>query len=588
MVVHLPLAEKRSESPKNIDKNTAVGRQQHLPAGCCGDATHMLDCPSLLFHPSPPSSTLPLSPSLCSSRFLFHPRSSFTSECGQRPLREHQAMIRQCCRCGEALSARQDQRRVGGCAASSAHHRSSTGKSCRSDCTCVRRLHGHYQAVTAGLLEELVRTKARESQLRAAAQQEEGWSAGDVCARLLQLVKIVEDDLLAATDTDRENSREGAAPGSPLQSTSSGGDTAFFSRSSGYAGPRSSTAASCAADDTVTRRLHALSQRVWRVEEELGRRRPTSGPCTTLVLVCYTTLSTFYLTVMAIAALSCEHITFALYVSVSVSLLLYPNRAAALPMSTPTTLCVQRLMADLQNLRKDPPETFDAGPDPKNILRWCFVFDGAPDTPFQGGRYVGKINFDPNFPLKPPEFLMLTPNGRFVINQPICMSNTSFHPEQWSPIWSIRTMILGFIAFMNTESSGIGAVVDTPLHRQQLAAESRQYNVRHLRHIYATALPEAFAKDSEAVEAASAAEASTDSGTGMGSASKGGSASDDGSVRLIMGSFLFFLIAKRMNEKCRRMKSSLVNQNENSKKTREGKIKRNSRSRAIRPALFSL
>lgn len=210
-------------------------------------------------------------------------------------------------------------------------------------------------------------------------------------------------------------------------------------------------------------------------------------------------------------------------------------------MGKPTARCMKRLMSELKALQEDPPANFSAGPDPKDILKWCFVLDGAPSSPFEGGRYVGQINFDVDFPMKPPTILFLTPNGRFSTGVAICLSNTSFHPEQWSPIWGIRTIITGLIAFMNVEEHGVGALHESEERRRYLAGASAEFNVTHLRHIYRTALPDVFDRDLQMVEEA---KSKPSSGLKAGESTSGGSANDvsrDSFIPLLIGSILFLV-----------------------------------------------
>ncbi len=78
----------------------------------------------------------------------------------------------------------------------------------------------------------------------------------------------------------------------------------------------------------------------------------------------------------------------------------------------------------------------------------------------QGGIYHGRILLPPEYPFKPPSFLMLTPNGRFETSAKICLSISSHHPEHWQPSWSVRTALTALIAFFPTPGNGaIGSLV---------------------------------------------------------------------------------------------------------------------------------
>lgn len=133
---------------------------------------------------------------------------------------------------------------------------------------------------------------------------------------------------------------------------------------------------------------------------------------------------------------------------------------------------VKRLMREAQEL-KDPTEQYSAHPLEDNLFEWHFSFRGPADTDFEGGIYHGRIILPPEYPMKPPSILILTPNGRFELHKKICLSISGYHPESWQPSWSIRTAILAIIGFMPTKGEGaIGALEYTPEERRALARKS--------------------------------------------------------------------------------------------------------------------
>lgn len=68
----------------------------------------------------------------------------------------------------------------------------------------------------------------------------------------------------------------------------------------------------------------------------------------------------------------------------------------------------------------------------------------------------------PDYPNKPPAFMLLTPNGRFETGTKICLSISAHHPESWQPAWSVRTALMALIAFMPTPANGaIGSLVSS-------------------------------------------------------------------------------------------------------------------------------
>ena len=91
-------------------------------------------------------------------------------------------------------------------------------------------------------------------------------------------------------------------------------------------------------------------------------------------------------------------------------------------------LCVKRLEREYLALKRSPPALVLAAPLEKDIRQWLFVLDGPADTPYTGGQYLGTITFPPTYPYAPPSIRVLTPSGRFVPNERICLSMSDFHP----------------------------------------------------------------------------------------------------------------------------------------------------------------
>ncbi|XP_057672707.1 ubiquitin-conjugating enzyme E2 J1-like [Diorhabda carinulata] len=136
---------------------------------------------------------------------------------------------------------------------------------------------------------------------------------------------------------------------------------------------------------------------------------------------------------------------------------------------------VKRLMREAIELAK-PTDEYFACPVEDNLFEWHFTVRGPPGTEFEGGYYHGRISLPSQYPMQPPNIILLTPNGRFEINKKICLSISGHHPETWQPSWSIRTALLALIAFMPTSSTGaIGSLEYTPEERQLLAKKSKNW-----------------------------------------------------------------------------------------------------------------
>ncbi|XP_066546698.1 ubiquitin-conjugating enzyme E2 J1 [Amia ocellicauda] len=136
---------------------------------------------------------------------------------------------------------------------------------------------------------------------------------------------------------------------------------------------------------------------------------------------------------------------------------------------------VKRLMKEAAELR-DPTEHYHAQPLEDNLFEWHFSVRGPPDSDFDGGVYHGRIVLPPEYPMKPPSIILLTPNGRFEIGKKICLSISGHHPETWQPSWSIRTALIAIIGFMPTKGEGaIGSLDYTPEERKALAKKSQDF-----------------------------------------------------------------------------------------------------------------
>lgn len=142
-----------------------------------------------------------------------------------------------------------------------------------------------------------------------------------------------------------------------------------------------------------------------------------------------------------------------------------------------TPICRKRLLGEIKLLNKDPHKYIDVAPDEKDILIWYFLVKGPEFSDFKNGYYIGKILHNPEYPLKPPDFLMLTPNGRFNINAKICLSNSSYHPDEWSAMWNIHAILTGFLSIMlDDKEQGISHIKSSKNDREQYAKDSIAYN----------------------------------------------------------------------------------------------------------------
>lgn len=156
-----------------------------------------------------------------------------------------------------------------------------------------------------------------------------------------------------------------------------------------------------------------------------------------------------------------------------------------------STMTMKRLMNELEKSQKEPMENIDLYPDESNMLVWYFcILDTDKTSPYHGGKYVGKITHQPNYPLSAPSIMVMTPSGRFNPGQKICMDNTSFHNESWSNSWNMNTILLGLLSIMiDDRERGHNMIVYSDKAqgdaiKKKMAASSHEWNERYVKEIY--------------------------------------------------------------------------------------------------------
>ncbi|KAL7716999.1 UBC-like protein [Entamoeba marina] len=98
------------------------------------------------------------------------------------------------------------------------------------------------------------------------------------------------------------------------------------------------------------------------------------------------------------------------------------------PSSTETSAS-KRLQREYAIFMKESPKDKAIFIVEKSVFECHFSFKGSSDSEFSEGIYHGKFIFPYDYPKNPPEVHFLSVNGRFAVNQKICLSITSFHPE---------------------------------------------------------------------------------------------------------------------------------------------------------------
>jgi ubiquitin-protein ligase len=119
-------------------------------------------------------------------------------------------------------------------------------------------------------------------------------------------------------------------------------------------------------------------------------------------------------------------------------------------------------------------------PDEDNYLIWYFLIKGSPDTEYACGYYLGKVLHTQEYPDTPPDFIMLTPNGRFMVDHKICISSSGYHSNEWSPTLNINAILLGFLSiWLDDKEHGVSHIFEPTEKRKLHALNSIEHNKKY-------------------------------------------------------------------------------------------------------------
>ncbi|ONH68597.1 Ubiquitin-conjugating enzyme E2 2 [Cyberlindnera fabianii] len=114
-------------------------------------------------------------------------------------------------------------------------------------------------------------------------------------------------------------------------------------------------------------------------------------------------------------------------------------------MSTPAR---RRLMRDLKRLQSDPPDGVSATPLAENVMVWNAVIIGPADTPFEDGTFRLTINFDEQYPNKPPhvKFISQMFHPNVYASGEICLDILQ---NRWSPTFDVASILTSIQSLLN-------------------------------------------------------------------------------------------------------------------------------------------
>ena len=121
-----------------------------------------------------------------------------------------------------------------------------------------------------------------------------------------------------------------------------------------------------------------------------------------------------------------------------------------------------RIMKEIEELYRDPPDNVTAGPiDEKNIYHWIATIEGPDDTDYKDGVFIVDIQIPKEYPFKPPECKFKTKIYHPNINKDngkICLN--ILKPDKWNPSLSISNVLLSIMVLLAKPK------FDDPLNRE--------------------------------------------------------------------------------------------------------------------------
>jgi len=125
-------------------------------------------------------------------------------------------------------------------------------------------------------------------------------------------------------------------------------------------------------------------------------------------------------------------------------------------MSTP---CKRRLMRDFKRMQNDPPAGVSASPVADNVMTWNAVIIGPGDTPFEDGTFRLLMQFDEQYPNKPPQVKftsrMFHPN--VYASGELCLDILQ---NRWSPTYDVGAILTSVQSLLNDPNTSSPANVE--------------------------------------------------------------------------------------------------------------------------------
>jgi ubiquitin-protein ligase len=150
-----------------------------------------------------------------------------------------------------------------------------------------------------------------------------------------------------------------------------------------------------------------------------------------------------------------------------------------------SSITEKRIKSELKNLKRVKIPDIQVIQDEDDKFTFYFLLRGIKKSDYEGGYYLGKIILPTDYPKSPVDYKMMTPSGRFMINSSICLTNSKYHKDQWSPSWNLENMTVGFMTIFNDDTEhGISHINEPSATKKLFAQQSINYNLKHYPKIF--------------------------------------------------------------------------------------------------------
>jgi len=117
---------------------------------------------------------------------------------------------------------------------------------------------------------------------------------------------------------------------------------------------------------------------------------------------------------------------------------------------------IKRILVDYIDLNNEPLENIHIYYDDNNITILYILIIGPKDTPYEGGYYYFKIEYDESYPNKAPKCKFETINNKIRFNPnlyengKICLSILgTWSGPGWKPVMNTRSILLNFQSLLH-------------------------------------------------------------------------------------------------------------------------------------------